>query len=238
MKNCPLIFLLGFNLTLYSQPDTALYQRLLLLVDSTSFNYDTTGISSLSGIPNPCDHTIRWNCYHIADVNSDRLNDLIFSGPCDPYSQTIIYINEGTGLKPAYTCAGKILSINKSTDATRINILKENCCCDYYSELIELTVDNHSEITKNSIYFHSDTEIQMGDSLVNLSFQGLMRTSPAIDDVARPDECSDDTIEGNKLLSIEKEVRLIQLHRNGNWRLVLFMENKARYWVGWVEILS
>lgn len=236
MNNWIIILFIGLNLNLYSQSDSALHKRIQLLVDSTTFNYDTTGVSSFSIVPHPCDDIIQWNSYHVMDLNSDGLKDLIFSGTCGLYTSTILYFNTGNELKLTFECSGKVVSAKTESNSSTLNILKEACCCDKYAELIELTVGNNFDVIQNSIYIHIDTKISIENTFEELEFKGIMRSTPIVDDIGKPDECNDGTVEGNKLIETTEKTNVIQLSSYGNWSLVLFKENSARYRMGWIEI--
>jgi hypothetical protein len=235
MRYSIFILLVGLDFALCGQSNSELRRRLLLLEDRSAFLFDTTGISLFSAIPNPCDDTIHWNSYHVMDLNSDGLKDLIYSGPSNPYVETNIYMNTGNGLKFVFQSAGQVVSVQNNLTFSTINILKEACCCDKYSDQLELKIDNHNNIAQNTISFHSDTKIFIDDSLETFVFKGIIRTNPTLDDIRRTDECSDLVYEGNKLISTKKKAEVVQLSNNEDWSLILFKENNQRYWIGWIE---
>lgn len=227
------ILSVNFYLTAFSQSIPDLHKRLLLLTDSVKFIGDTTGISKFSIIPNSCNDEIQWGNYHVTDLNFDGLNDLIFTGPCNPYNHTEIYINKGSILEMVFECAGEVLAIDQTPVLIRINIFKESCCCDYYSALTEITIDPNSNLTQNKIIFHADTKIVLDDTLTTFRYKGLLRTTPLADNLDKKDECSDNTVHGNKLFLVKK-TEVIELSNIENWSLVLFSEQNATYWIGWV----
>lgn len=223
----------NFYLTAFSQSIPDLHKRLLLLTDSAKFTGDTTGISKFSNIPNICDDKIQWGNYHVTDLNFDGLNDLIYTGPCNPYNQTQIFLSKGSTLELVFECAGEVVAIFQNPTLIRINIFKESCSCDYYSDLTEITIDTNSNLTQNRITFHADTKIVLDDTLETFWYKGLLRTTPLDDSLDKKDECSDNIVHGNKLVSVKK-AEVIQLSKIENWSLVLFREHNETYWIGWV----
>ena len=86
-------------------------KQLRIMLNPDSLACDTLGFTSLPKHDNFCStgNEHPWDYYHVADVNQDGHPDLIYSGPCMPYSQTIVYLNDGLKLKPIYNSPGKII---------------------------------------------------------------------------------------------------------------------------------
>lgn len=173
-----------------------------------------------------------WNNFLPIDLNNDGLLDLIFSGPCDPYDQTSIYINERNQLILIHESAGKVNYIEKKTDKTIINIRKEPCCCDIEYSNTEVTIDKNLGTVWNSITYVQNTK--MDGKPIELMVSGVLRRSPVINDAEKKDECNQ-IFKGNHLINISKPSRVIQLTRLSHWRLVLYPITKTSSMIGWVK---
>jgi hypothetical protein len=238
MKYWVTILILSLTVFSFGQSLSDISKRLSLLESRVGFKHDTTGFSSLPKFDYVCDNESqnKSDYYHVTDLNNDGLNDLIYSGPCKPYDQTGIFLNDGSRFKRVYNYPGKIISIDKGTSTTIINILKEACCCDYYSDYIEVTIDHESKIAKNIITFEANTKISLGNKLKSVKVVGTIRTAPEINNVAKKDDCRNEIIKGNQLIRSEEFRNIVQLNKVGSWWLVLYQENKEKSWIGWIKM--
>jgi len=100
-----------------------------------------------------------------------------------------IFLNDGKNLKLVHNYPGELVSLEKKSAKTVINILKKSCCCDYYSDYIQVTTWNDSRIDKNQITFEGNTEIKV-DRVTELKIKGILRTSPEVNDKKKQDDCS------------------------------------------------
>lgn len=222
----------------YGQTLTDIEKRLRLIANRVELKYDTTGFSALPKLEYFCDqgNKNKWDAYHVIDLNQDGLNDLIYCGPCKPYNQVGIFLNNGIKLNQVYHYPGDIIFIDNTPDRTTIHILNEACCCINYSSLVEVTIDNSSAVTKNTIIYSGTTEIILDEKLEEITVTGTLRTSPEIDNSMRRDDCSDKLIRGNHLTRIVGRQKVIQLRQLGQWRLVLYAEDKENSLIGWVSV--
>ena len=252
MKSYILIFVLGLTITSRGQSVEEVQKRLNLLTHAKKLVYDTTGLSKLPKFAYFCisdaviidkDSTETivpsetedpWKYYTVIDINGDKLSDLIYSGPCMPYDRTGIFLNDGKTLKLIHDYPGKLVSIDKLIEKTVVNILKESCCCDYYSDYIQVTIWNDSHVDKNQITFFGNTEIKI-DNLTKLKVKGILRTSPDINDKQVKDVCSDEILEGNHLARIDKLTTVVQLSQIGQWRLILYPVDNDISYIGWIK---
>jgi len=252
MKSYILIFFLGLTTISRGQSIENIQKRLSLLNNVAKVKYDTTGFSKLPKfrflctsdiviIENDSTETIvpsdtedPWKYYSVIDLNDDGLKDLIYSGPCLPYDQTGIFLNDGKTLKLIHDYPGKVVALEKLDEKTEINILKEACCCDYYSDYIQVTIWNDSRVDKNQITFWGNAEVKV-DKLAKFKTKGILRTSPEINDKKKKDDCSDQIIEGNHLARINKLTTVVQLSQSGQWRLVLYEVDKDNSYIGWIK---
>lgn len=208
--------------------------RLNLLKTKIDFKLDSTGISKLTLPSYYCIENKLENSWHVQDLNNDGLNDLIYSGTCQPYSQTAIFLNSQKGYKLVYDYPGKLISIINSSTELKINILKPSCCCDYYSDLIEVLINNKSEIQKNTISFYFETKIKTSNKLYSRTISGVLRGAPTIDDNVKKDVCSDNTIVGNQIEIINNKTAII-LNTKKNWSLVLIRKSDSYSILGWIN---
>lgn len=244
MKHGLTILLLVLTATTDAQTLREIDKRIGLLEKNIALRYDTSGFSTLPKVKYLCDSHLEafdvpdnktmMDFYHVVDLNDDGLKDLVYSGPCLPYYQTGIFLNDGKSLNVVYSYPGEIISLEKYSDKTVINTLKEACCCDYYSHFTEVTIWNDSHVEKNQITFEGNTPIKVGQ-VRKLRTNGILRTSPEVNDTKREDECSGQIIEGNHLTHIVNPTTLIQLGHSGEWKLVLYQVDKDNSFVGWIK---
>ncbi|GCD76948.1 hypothetical protein JCM31826_04300 [Thermaurantimonas aggregans] len=238
------IIFLGLVTGLNAQSLTDIEKRLRFLEKSAPLTYDTTGFSTLPKVKYLCDEHFdayefpenkkTEDYYHVVDLNNDGLKDLIYSGPCLPYDQTGIFLNDGKSLKLIHGYPGEVVSLEKSIDKTTINILKKSCCCDYYSDYIQVTIWNDSRVDKHQITFFGNPEIKI-DKVTELKTKGVLRTSPEVNDIKKKDDCSDQIMEGNHLTRIDKITTVVQLSQSGQWKLVLYSVDKENSYIGWIK---
>jgi hypothetical protein len=238
------IIFLGLFSGLNAQTLVDIEKRLRFLDNPSPLTYDTTDFSTLPKVKYLCDDHFKAfeypenkkakDYYHVIDLNNDGLKDLIYSGPCLPYDQTGIFLNDGQNLKLIHDYPGEVVSLEKLIDKTEVNILKKACCCDYNSDYIKVTVWNNSRVDKNHITFEGDTEVKLG-KVKELKINGILRTSPEIDDDKKQDVCSDQIIEGNHLAKIDKLTTVVQLGQFGQWKLVLYRADKDNSYIGWIQ---
>jgi len=234
-----LTILLGTFITfVYAQPLDDLGKRLKHLERQEDFKFDTTGFLSLPKLDYRCSKTNphRWEYFHVADLNQDGLNDLIYSGPCSPSDQTAIFLNNGRVFRRIYDFPGKVVSIEKNESATIINILKEATPCEDFSQYTEVTIDLKSQLTKNTIHFGPKTKITLAGRLRQEKVVGMIRTSPQVNDEIKRNECNTAVRKGNQLTRIEEFKNIVQLNKFGEWWLVLYQENSEKSWIGWMRL--
>jgi hypothetical protein len=222
----------------YGQTLTDIEKRLRLIDNRVELKYDTTGFSALPKPEYFCaqGNKNKWDAYHVIDLNKDGLNDLIYCGPCKPYNQVGIFLNNGTKLRRVYDSPGDIIFIDNTLDRTIIHIFGEACCCNNYAGLSEVTIDNNSTVTENTITYFGETKITLSEKLKEITVTGTLRTSPEVDDSMRKDDCSDELIQGNHLAQITNRQKVIQLRQAGQWRLVLYAVDKKKSQIGWVRV--
>jgi hypothetical protein len=231
------IFLLVLSVASRSQTLSDTEERLRLLTNKEKWRFDTTGFSILPRFNHRCDinNESPFDYYHVLDLNMDGKKDLIYSGPCNPYSQTTIFLNDGLKLKPIHDYPGLLVSIETKADSKSVNIFKESIACDRFSELIQVTIFKDSRIETNQITFDATTKIQT-ETLSEIRVKGVLRTTPELDDKGKEDDCSGQAKKGNHLLYLDKLTSVIELKREGHWRLILYPMNRMNSWIGWISV--
>ncbi len=237
MKALLILLMVFLPVLLYGQSYVDIGKRLKLLEGQSDFKYDTTGFSSLPKFDFRCDRKNKTGSeyFHVTDINHDGLVDLIFSGPCSSQLQTGIFLNTGKSLRKVFDYPGKIISVDDNSSTTAVYILKEAAACDFYSQFIQVVIDNQSQVTKHTIVFGAKTKIAIANKFMGEKVMGTLRTTPHVNDVVKRDQCNN-SIKGNQLTRIHEFKDIIQLNRSGPWWLVLYPENNERSWVGWIRL--
>ncbi len=251
-KTFILILFLVLTTILRGQSIENISKRLNLLYNSPQIKFDTTGFSRLPKFQFFCtseiiitekDGTERvvpsetedpWRYYSVIDLNKDGLNDLIYSGPCNPYYQTGIFMNDGKKLQLVYDYAGEIVSIEKSGSGTIINCLRQAIGCDSDNELTEIVISKARSPTINRITYGIIPKLNLRN-LKTVRVKGILRWSPRQDDVEKKDSCSDRLIKGNHLLLVDEATDAIQLDKSGHWLLIIFKKNRDESIIGWIK---
>jgi hypothetical protein len=244
VKTILTIILLGLFTEMSGQSLDEIGQKIRLIKTPETITNDTTGLSQLPNSTMECDdhfkaydfpeNKTKWDYYHVIDLNRDGLKDFIYSGPCLPYDQTLVYLHDGTRLKRVFEYAGQVVSIKQRKDRTTITLFKESCCCDYNSDLVEVIIHRDSRVEEKWITFFGNTEIK-ADKLEIVKVNGILRTQPEEIDAEVKDSCTDQMLKGNHLRNIARTTDVIQLNMNGNWRLVLYTEDAKQSWIGWIK---
>lgn len=234
MRHLFTLILFFIYINSFGQEFSTIKSRIDLLETNINFKLDSTGLSKLPLPIYNCAINNSENNWHIQDLNNGGLKDLIYSGTCQPYHQTAIFLNSKRGFKLVHDFPGKLISITDSPSIVKINILKSSCCCDYYSNLIEVSINNKSEIQKNTISFHFETKIETSNKLISKTLSGILRSSPKIEDSIKKDPCTDEKIIGNQFETIEKK-SVIVLNEEKDWLLVLIKQSDTYSILGWVK---
>ncbi len=253
MKSYLLILFLGLGTMSQGQSIENLQKRLSFLNNPATIKFDTTGLSKLPKLkflctsdivviePNstekivPSETKDSWRYFSVIDLNNDGLNDLIYSGPCNPYDETGIFINDGKNLQLVYDYPGAIISIEKYGSRTIINSLKEACCCDSDFDFTEIVINKGSSlVTTNRITYGQIPKTNF-KNLEKIKIKGILRRTHKQDDADKKDQCSDRIIKGNHWLSVDKEADAIKLSQSGQWVQVLYKKNKDESIIGWIK---
>ncbi|MDO6492876.1 MULTISPECIES: hypothetical protein [unclassified Cellulophaga] len=233
MKYAIAIVFFLMSLSLFSQDFSDIKTRIGLLKTTSNFKLDSTGVSKIQVPTYYCNTNKTDNNWHVQDLNNDGLKDLIFTGPCQPYHQTAIFLNSKKGFQLVYDAPGKILSIKNTTNGTEINSYNPSCCCSYYSSLVKVTINNTSVVKESTISFYDKTVITASDKLYTKAVSGILRSTPVIDDVIKKDPCTGEEIVGNTIGSLKNESAIV-VNQEKEWLLV-FIKQNGSYAVGWVK---
>ncbi|PKV50954.1 hypothetical protein ATE84_3023 [Aquimarina sp. MAR_2010_214] len=231
-----LIIALLISYISYSQTQTDLRDQLMVLVnaDSVNFKLDSTGFEKLPKIDYDCYDGESGIFWHVQDLNNDGLKDLIYSGPCKPYYQCIIFLNDGTKLNNVYDSPGKLLKVQTDHLASKISILKSNCCCDYYSEFTEISIGFDNRMVKAIVEYHFDTKVSLASELKEKLISGVLRSKPIVYDNIHQDPCLPQKNIGNQILKINNE-KVVVLDFKEGWYLILHKKDNEHSIIGWVK---
>lgn len=229
--------LLVFSLQSIGQDIDSYERRLKVLLNPTSVEYDTTGYSLLPAFSNYCgeNDSKEFEFYKVIDLDDDGLLDLVFSGPCIPYYQTIVFLNRGDRLEKVFDIAGEVISIDDHNGKRKIDISLEACCCSHNSYLEELVFGESGHSRSRSIKYHGTTELEFQPTYKTDEISGVLRSHPVVDDNRKKDPCSESFIEGNVVGKIEEPETVIELSASGKWKLVLSMETEYYSTIGWIR---
>lgn len=211
-------------------------EKLMLIqnIDDISFPMNSSGYAELPDFNYHCEDDKSGTFWHVQDLNNDGLKDLIYSGPCKPYDQSAVFINDGVRLEKIFDAPGKLVKIEREGKATKLSIFKEGCCCDYSSGLVEVTVGFDGSVKRESISFHVDTELGLNKNLLWKSMTGIVRSQPLVDDKIYEEACLGHKVTGNQLFELKDE-KVIVLQSKGEWSLVLCSKDDEHSVVGWVK---
>jgi len=215
---------------------------LKILNEKASFKLDSTGLSKLN-IPNFLNQYFeemeeleneRKNYFHVQDLNNDGLSDLIYSGPLPIYSSTLVFLNSKKGLQKVFDVTGNLKRLIIKDNKTLLYIFKESCCCDNFSNFINLSISDNNEINEKVITYHYETKVENFNELKLQLVSGILRTTPNIDNVILKDPCTEDKLKGNQILKIENQ-NVVILDTIPNWNLVLYKKNNETSMLGWIK---
>ncbi len=215
-----------------------LIRNIQLITDSINFKLDSSEFSKLPKIQYnyECvknDHEFSW---HVMDLNNDGLKDVISLAPCDPYYQTVVFINNGSNLRKVYEYPGRLLAVKENGSGSIIHILKSSCCCDYYSELVEVKIDSNNKLSHCTFSYHEDTEVELNQNLelTKINVSGILRTKPIVNNNSFNDPCSSQIIHGNRILELDNDEVTIIATKN-DWHLVVHIQNDNHHIIGWIN---
>ena len=236
-----LIFLLFCTLCIsfsHGQSTHAIAERIDWLTQSEQpyFTLNKADINKLPTIEYPCKDDETNDNWHIQDLNHDGLMDAIYSGPCKPYSQTGVFINQGEAFEKVSDHAGRLVYLKSSGQITKIGIFKESCCCDYYSGFAEITIDSEGTITENYLEFHFLTEISTAENWIVQNHKGIMRYAPIINDTPFNDDCTGETRTGNQILNSKEEIEVVVINSIEGWNLALYEPSQGHFILGWINM--
>lgn len=219
----------------YGQNLSILQKQLQQLQDKKEFQLDTNGFSQLPKLEDyTCNGRVPKRNAHVCDLNQDGLKDLIVTGSCAPYPETVIFLNQGKSFQQVYASGGKVVTIEKKGDITEIMIFAEACCCIRFSNLFIAQIGKDNTCQKQYITFHTDTALSLGQALANKKMSGTIRTTPKVNNKPQKDECTDERRIGNKLITIKDE-EVTMLDQKGKWSLVLVAKDTEKSVIGWIK---
>ncbi len=119
--------------------------------------------------------------FHFYDINQDGFLDIIYDGPCMPYPQVMIFINQKKiNFQNIYNKPGKINFIKKEGKYSKIIIIKKSCCCDFYNtkEYLKIPLDKISKKPqKLKIYSLKESNYHNTPPNDNILFKNFFKIS-------------------------------------------------------------
>jgi hypothetical protein len=242
MRHFLTILFIELSLTCFAQDLGAIRKKVDLINSPNTFKPDSSSLYLYPDFDYMCMENIMndehkdVNYIHVLDLNNDSKKDILFSGPCNPYPQVGIFLNKGSDFEIVYARGGEIISIEQKVDGVKIYVLFPVCCAGDENWLEEITVGKNSVLISNTIDFNESTQISLDSELKLVKMKGVLRTTPAIDDSIVKDDGTDREVFGNRILELKKQKKVIQLHTEGDWALVLVERSSNNSVVGWMSL--
>lgn len=196
-----------------------------------------------------------------ADMDLDGQEEILFSGPCDPYLRFDIYqhaISASTYHK-IFSMPGELIWIQQTAEHTQFAVRMDACCCNYYhtlhiyqwnkgaDQMKELySVAVHTDILPPSFHpQYEDLLDQWFRSPLYLPFRSspvILRQTPAEDDLPREDPCFGTQVIGNQIDADFQTGTGWILAKSADklWNLVLIAEEQkpTDFHIAWVKSAS
>lgn len=219
-----------------AQIDDNLRTKLSILnqCNQTEFKLDSSGFNMLPTFGFECNSSEDELSWHVVDLNNDGLKDLIYSGLCKGYYSSAIFLNDGFNLNKINESAGKLIEVKLTDQESKIYFLRSSCCCDYYSEFIEVTIGNNDSIYTESIQYHFNTIISLKSNFKEGTISGILRSEPIENDSLRSDPCTDEKLLGNQILKIERK-KVIIIDSKDGWNLVYYQNENSSSIIAWIR---
>lgn len=199
-------------------------------LDTAIFRNDSTGISSMNVGGTGCNVLYTDRYWHVEDLNNDGLLDAIHNGPCLPYSETIIYLNDSNEFKQVYRGPGTIKAIKEIDGEKHIFIFKPSFGCDYDNKITELIVKKDTVEHTKTFYFHQDIYLNGNLLYIKAKATGDLRTNRRLFNKVHYDRCTGDTITGNIIAKLN-ETPCIILDEYDEWYLITISSYKFTGWI-------
>jgi hypothetical protein len=182
--------------------------------------------------PNVDCNDVEMECYSPVDLNADGQLDVIYSGICDPYDRTFIFLYQNGQMVELTNLPGRVVSVAQHATGAVVDIFYNGCCCDYLNRQIVLKIDQQGNFAKHTIYFHRDTQVVIGQ-VQEIILSGVMRWQPNWNPAEDLCNDGDSTAVQYPVLA---NTKVVQLYRQGDWTLVACPQNAHEAWLGWVQV--
>jgi hypothetical protein len=197
---------------------------------------DSQGLANLVVPRYDCESYDKAN-FHVIDLNGDRLNDLIYHGPCKGAPQTAAFIYNGISLEKVIDEAGNILKINHSDEGSTLFLYNPAAeCMENLDRIGCYHLNRRGEITSHAtlIWCVDDTLPARPDNIPT-HVRGIVREYPSDDDSQRIDPCFGDTLLGNRLYETADATEALLLRTCGDWQQVLIPHGESNFRVAWIQ---
>ena len=242
MRHFLTILFIELSIGCLAQDLVATRKKLDLINVTHEFRPDSSGLHLLRNFEYHCtenimnDEHVEANYLHVLDLNHDGEDDILFSGPCNPYPQVGIFLNRGDHFDNVYSRGGEIVAIEKGADEVKIYALFRVCCAGDENWLEEITVGRKSVLISHTVNFNESTKLNLDCKLKLVKLKGILRTTPTKNDSIMKDPGTDREIFGNRILELKKPERVIQLHTQGEWALVMVRKSSSTSVIGWLSL--
>ncbi len=205
------------------------------------FPIDSTGFSKFKHSKflkngNAVDFIIQPKNTHVIDFNKDGLQDIIYQNT-EHYTETILFINNGSSFIEIYTTPGKLIDIQLG-DKTLISIFSNAIGCFEKKIFSYVTIDTYNVMSTYKLWLHYETIINnLDSSFTQRKVTGILRTQPIVDNQHKEEICTREPRKGNQIDTlINQPVTVIK--QQDNWLLVLYEKTtkETNYaTIGWIK---
>ena len=202
----------------------------------TILQNDSSGLSGIQLPKYDCESFEKAN-FHLVDLNGDRLNDLVYHGPCKGAPQTAAFIYNGISFQKVLDEAGNILAINHSDEGAQLFLYNPAAECMEDADRIGCyQLNRRGELVSHAtlIWRLEDTLPARPDNIPT-HVRGVVRTSPNEDDSPRIASCFGDTLLGNRLYATPDATEALLLRTCGDWQQVLIPHGESNFRVAWIQ---
>jgi ketosteroid isomerase-like protein len=201
----------------------------------TSLQNNQQGLADMPPVRFDCEGYNKEN-FHVVDLNGDRINDLLYNGPCMPYMQTAAFINNGITYEKIFDQAGTAILIEPSDTGSTVYVYNEAVGCIDTHRLGCYTIDRRGKLVGEvSVHWMPEEDLVSSPALQVSPALGILRIYPEIDDAPHPAQCFDDTIIGNQLLDLRDVQEVLLLQTQNDWQQVMVAHGDSNYRVAWIQ---
>lgn len=217
---------------------TATLQRLLHMAthpEKPILPNDTHGLFELPHLRFDCESYDKGN-FHVTDLNGDRINDLLYHGPCKPTIQTAAFIHNGIGYDKVLDVAGAIVEIERSDEGAKLYLYNPAADCMDADRMGCYELNRRGElVAETTLLWSIDDTLPARPDNIPTHVRGVVRDHPQEDDALRTEPCFGDTVMGNRLFDTPDATAALLLRTCGDWQQVLVPHGEHNYRIAWIQ---